>query len=966
MEPSGRLRLVGRAAELGELEAELRRVAGGELRCVLLLADPGVGKSRLAAELLSRHRREVLGLRARAYPFGRTTSFGLWVEALEGHLRTLDRDVVRQLCDGFADDLAALLPSVAVANASVHEHPARHRLLAGLAFLLENLAERTPVVLLLDDVQLADASSWEAFNFIARNLRNARLLLLAVGRPGELAGQQIPTEITLALEQEEVLRRLPIEPLDHAKLRNLARAVLNGPAPDALVDWLSSHSRGVPLFAIGLLRALLEEGSDLSAPRLDRLPEALSDRIGVRVAMLSDLEQATLEAIVVLGRRTELSDVAEITRRPLDQLAPVLERLLQARLITEDEQPRMVRYEVAHPLIQEAIYQAMGAARRRALHRLAARMLMQSGRLADAAPHFVRSAKAGDEEAIDALIQAVNQAESRGLYREALPILEALLELLPSGDRRWLRVVDVMARQADWVTDHMGDAFAHIGVRAMREIERVLAGSPDLHLQGLVQFRLANFLAWGTGDLEPAQRAVERALALFENAGDRSLSLLAANERAWIIGLAGNLGGQEEAAREVVETARASGETIPMMQALGNMGRAALLAGRFEVAEDALQSSIATARAEGKLYRLSWSQSALAWSNALAGHMTQAQALLAESKRENPDYRESLVLEVSAHVQWMAGDFARCVGAALESAAWHADHPSRRRAAAMAMAAMAAAEMGQLDRAAAYLEVATPVLQGRAWYWASHVYTWATGTIAARNGTAVSAIGLLSNAADGLLGMGALPYAAFVLLDVCEVASGAGNRAMAERAIDQLAAIANQLDRDLYHGLSALARAEAELASGVGVSRSALVPARESVGMLENSQYSAFLGRALYVLGQALSPGDRAAATAALERATSVFVSCGASLRRDMCLQALSALGHRGRRAVAASLGPEGLTRREREVARLAANGESGKAIARHLFISERTVETHLENVYAKLGVSSKLELVRRVAEFSL
>lgn len=964
MEPTGRLRFVGRKAELGELDAELRRATGGELRCVLLLADPGMGKSRLAAELLSRHRREVIGLRARAYAFGRTTSFGLWAEALEGHLRGLDPGAIRQLCDGFATDLAVLLPSVAVADVPAQTNPPRPRLLAGIAFLLEKLAQHVPVVLLFDDVHLADASSWEAFNYVARNLRHARLLLLAVARPGELAGQQVPTEITLALEQEEILRRLSLGPLDRPQLGDLARAVLNAPASDALVDWLDSRSRGIPLFAIGLLRALLEEGGELSAPRLQRIPEGLGERIGIWVAQLSDLERATLEAIVVLGRRTELGDVADITKRSVDQLAPVLERLLQARLITEDEQPGMVMYEVAHPLIQEAIYQAMGAARRRALHRLAARMLMQSSRLADAAPHFAWSAKLGDEEAIDALVKAVTLAESRGLYREALPILEALLGLLPTGDQRWLRVVDVMARQADWVTDHMGDAFAHTGVRAMREIEHVLAGSPDLHLQGLVQFRLASFLAWGTGDLDAARQAVERALALFENAGDRSLSLLAANERAWITGLAGDLSGQEQAARRVAETAGAAKETVPMMQALSNVGRAALLAGRFPVAEDALRNSIAIARAEGKVYRLSWNLSGLAWSFALAGQMTQAQALLVESKQENADYRESLVLEIGAHVQWMAGDFAGCVGAALESAAWHADHPSRRRAAAMAMAAMAAAEMGQLDRAAAYLEVASRVFQERDWYWASHICTWATGTLTSRNRSTASASKLLSSAANRLLAMGALPYAAFVLVDLCDAASQTGDRATIERAVDELAAIAKQLDRDLYRALSALARAVAEI--GNNVRNSPIVAARESVALLENSHYSAFLGRALFALGRALSPTDRGAATQALERAASVFVSCGAQVRRDECLEALSALGHRGRRAVAATLGPESLTRREREVVRLAADGETGHAIARRLFISERTVETHLENAYAKLGVGSKLELVRRAGELKL
>lgn len=78
-----RTRLVGRAAEIAKLETEQRRGLAGELRCVLLLGEPGVGKTRLADEILARSRRRAYGLSARAYPLGQTVSFGLWAEALD-------------------------------------------------------------------------------------------------------------------------------------------------------------------------------------------------------------------------------------------------------------------------------------------------------------------------------------------------------------------------------------------------------------------------------------------------------------------------------------------------------------------------------------------------------------------------------------------------------------------------------------------------------------------------------------------------------------------------------------------------------------------------------------------------------------------------------------------------------------------------------------------------------------------
>jgi DNA-binding NarL/FixJ family response regulator len=107
-----------------------------------------------------------------------------------------------------------------------------------------------------------------------------------------------------------------------------------------------------------------------------------------------------------------------------------------------------------------------------------------------------------------------------------------------------------------------------------------------------------------------------------------------------------------------------------------------------------------------------------------------------------------------------------------------------------------------------------------------------------------------------------------------------------------------------------------------------------------------------------------AEATKVLEDAARRYEECGSQWRRGLVLELMHRQGNPGRRALAAVIGPGSLTRREREVAQLAARGLSAKEIAGELFVGERTVETHLSNTYAKLGVESKLDLVRRAAEF--
>src|SRR5207249_5462547 len=130
--------------------------------------------------------------------------------------------------------------------------------------------------------------------------------------------------------------------------------------------------------------------------------------------------------------------------------------------ITEDDRGREVTYEIAHPLIQEAIYQSLGGARRHALHRAVARALVRAGRLGEAAAHFARSAQRGDPEAIGVLQGAFRQAEQRDAHREALTILSALVEILPPDDERWLNVAEAMALGSGWTYRGERDAAAGI------------------------------------------------------------------------------------------------------------------------------------------------------------------------------------------------------------------------------------------------------------------------------------------------------------------------------------------------------------------------------------------------------------------------------------------------------------------------------------------------------------------------
>ncbi len=247
-----RLPLVGRDSDVRLLDQALEVVEQGQLRFMLLLGDPGMGKTRLAAEVAAR-RHNIVTLSARAYPLGTTAALGLWIEALErqpAHARPC-RTSSSWPAES-APDLAVVLPSVgaAVGHRGSGRTP-RIRVLAALANVLASLSVRSTLVVVFDDVHLADGSSWEALHFLAGSLAESRILLVLTARPAELLDDAVATGVVHALEQEGVLARRTLGPLSADQIRELAKGEVGDDVPRALVDWLMERSRGVPLFALG-------------------------------------------------------------------------------------------------------------------------------------------------------------------------------------------------------------------------------------------------------------------------------------------------------------------------------------------------------------------------------------------------------------------------------------------------------------------------------------------------------------------------------------------------------------------------------------------------------------------------------------------------------------------------------------------------------------------------------------------
>ena len=944
-------RLVGRERELADLDAAYEAAAAGSFQCVLVLGDPGVGKTRLVQEVLSRRRDTALGLWARGHPLSDTASFALWIEALERHLRELDPKTVFALCDGLPDDLATLLRSVAKAHsaASPQQQVGRPRLLESLGALIAKLAADQPLIVVLDDIHQADSSSWDMLHYLAGRRGGQGTLVIAPARTGELTRQPVAMRVLLDLEQHGALRRMVLGTLSGDAMRELAEDFLGERLEPGDQQLLVDRSRGNPFYALGLLEALRHDSEALAVG----LPDVVADGVRARVAALDDDGRATLELLSIAGGRLELGELFRVGDLSLDELGPALRSLVDARMVLEEPSGPKWAYEISHPLIAETVDRDTGAARRTAIHRRVARLFLAAGRLDEAAQHFAHSADAGDDEAVSVLTQALVQADHRGAYGEGIKLLGVLGDIVPAGAPQWGAIADGLH---NWMGDHRVDSDTGTAAAALLKIDELPPESLNDYRRATVKARLVTLLGYGTGELDRAADAAQEAIRLFESAGTETEILLARLELAYVRALRGDVSAWTRDIERIIERARELSDDAVLEPAIGAYGHACFLAGRFSDAEAAYRHAI-TLVPDQEPHRAVRHSLRMGWALGYEGRGDEALAAFALAKTNDPHWRESAVLEMEACVRWLVGDFGGALTCASESALLGL---SFRRGIGLCVTALASTEADDITAARRALETAAQIYGGPSeWFYATDLFRHAVGTVAWHTGRTLEAAATLALASSHLIKIGAPVLAAPILVDRAELAAECGDANAASDAATTLREIASRSDSPLITDMATLA--EAWMLASQGLVAPAIHAATTAAKALNRRGYRVLEGRSLLALGHA-QRGEPAVEVQTLQEAASVLNEAGAVWRRDRVLQELRGLGTTGRRAAATALGADALTPREWEVARLVVQRLSAQEIADLFVVSRRTVESHVGGIYLKLGVHSKDELIRALA----
>jgi tetratricopeptide (TPR) repeat protein len=482
--------LVGRDSELGELVAGLDDAASGSGRLFLLAGDPGIGKSRLAYEAAEHARdRGFTVAWGRCWEAGGAPVYWPWVQSLRACVRGLGgtAEELRSRLGAGAPFVAQLVAEVAEILPDVGPPPpmlaeeGRFRLSDAVATFLRNAAAGQPLMLVLDDLHAADASSVLLLRFVSRELGDARVLVLGAYRDIEV-GRGHPLAAALAeLSREPAARHLRLPGLTSAGVGRLIQQTAGVRAGEGVVAAVHRYTEGNPLFVGEVVRLLAAEGrleriDDPAGLRLS-IPEGIREVIGRRVAGLPEDCGEIVGLASVFGREFSLPPLERLSGIPACELLDMLQESIAARVVAEiPGAPGQLRF--THALIRDVVYERIPAGQRLRLHQRAGEVLEALYRqdldphLAELAHHFFEAAPGGGAgKAVSYAERAGQRAIALLAYEEAARLFRMALAVLgpgqsPEEDRARCRLLLAL-----------GDALTRMGERRAAKDELHRAAS---------------------------------------------------------------------------------------------------------------------------------------------------------------------------------------------------------------------------------------------------------------------------------------------------------------------------------------------------------------------------------------------------------------------------------------------------------------------------------------------------------
>ncbi len=462
---------VGRDSEMARLKAKLADARSGRGGLVMLVGEPGIGKSRVIEEF-SEHAREsgATVLSGRCFEGEWAPPYGPFAEAIDGHVKNAEPATLRADLAYGAAPIARLVPSLRDALPDVPEpeplqpDEERFRLLDAVSQFLIAVSQRAPVVLVLDDLHWSDRGSIAMLRHVAHFITKQRMLVLGAYRDVELDRQHPLSDALAALRREVEYDRILLKGLGRDQIAELLTAITEHEVPEAFVQAISDETDGNPFFIREVLIHLTEEGkiyqedgrwiSKLSIPEMG-IPEGVRQVIGRRLSRLSEDTNKLLSAASGFNGPFRVDLAGAVAGLDESAALDAVDEALAAQLVVATGEAEACDF--THALIRHTLYSELSPPRQVRLHRQIAEAMERAygdrtgEHAAELAYQYHRSAAIpGAERGVEYALAAADAAEAAYAHDQTTAFLRMLLDLLPENDPRRPRIMARFGTALTW------------------------------------------------------------------------------------------------------------------------------------------------------------------------------------------------------------------------------------------------------------------------------------------------------------------------------------------------------------------------------------------------------------------------------------------------------------------------------------------------------------------------------------
>lgn len=520
--------LVDREEQLNQVKEIVKNVRSGRGAVITIIGEPGIGKTRMADEVLnvaSKNGYKIM--RGGAYSVGSDTAYTPIIEMFNQYFRGVDSKKIASWTKDLPD-LGKLSRRLQLPDPVKVEDPAleKTRLFESMACLVDRISEGQPLMIVQEDLHFADPASLEFLHYLSRGIKDLPYLLVVTVDAFELAANSYANSLIQSLRKGPFYKEIYLNRLSEDGIKSMLMERLGSTLPDGLLSLMINHSEGVPLFVDELLHSLEEKGAlmkkdeawVLSVDSIEKIPYRIKELIKERIQRIDSIGQKVLLYIAIAKGTVPHQILNDVMQMGEDELLYTIQQLQLSGLVYEEVQEMEVYYGIYHTLVKEVVVEEYPIMVRRRAYKSFIDIMEANGYddveyLAHL--YFGAGSEADPARTLSVFLQEAERALSLYAYSSSAKYFKSALQVLTKN-----KALNEKQR-VPFILKRLGEVHRMLGDRS--EAQRYCLEAIRTFVQYNNQKEIAGLhgtlavIYWDSGDIDESLKYLEDGLSIAEN-----------------------------------------------------------------------------------------------------------------------------------------------------------------------------------------------------------------------------------------------------------------------------------------------------------------------------------------------------------------------------------------------------------------------------------------------------------------